>query len=196
MKLTQYILLLFSTIVLISCKDDHKSVEPTNMVFEMPPYTDTGANVLAYKAYGTTYRSYDYSDLTDDGLTCFRYKDIDAPEKGYVFYIEGKTKEKNAFHSVKITIQNANDTGRYFLKERTPLNENQGHFRYGKTETVYYNYITTNEFTGYIDIKKLDTVNKIVAGRFIFRTQYNDWGIPSIDTINITEGIFDLIYYQ
>ena len=194
MKCLQHILLLFLTIFLLSCKDE-KSVTPTNMVFEIPAFTDTGANVIAYKANGTTYRSYDFSGLTD-GLTCIRIFDLSRPEKEHVLYIEGKTIEKNAFHSIRITIQNANDTGRYFLKEKTPLNENQGLFRYGKSETVYYNYITTNEFTGYIDIKKLDTVNKIVAGKFKFKARYNDWGIPSIDTFNITEGQFDLIYYQ
>lgn len=190
-------LLFLASIVLftISCKDESKSVTPTNIVFEMPPYTDTGADVLAYKANGTTYRSYDYSGITD-GLTCMLFFDLSRPEKEHVLYIEGKTIEKNTFHSIRITIQNANDTGRYFLKEKTPLNENQGLFRYGKSETVYYNYITTNEFTGYIDIKKIDTVNKIIAGRFKFKSQFNDWGVPSIDTFNITEGQFDLIYYQ
>lgn len=179
----------------LSCKDDNKSVVPTNMVFEMPPYTDTGADMIAYKANGITYRSYDYSGITD-GLTCMWFFDLSRPEKEHVLYIEGKTIEKNTFHSIRITIQNANDTGRYFLKEKTPLNENQGLFRYGKSEIVYYNYITTNELTGYIDIKKIDTVNKIVAGKFKFKTRYNDWGVPSIDTFAITSGQFDLKYYQ
>ena len=194
MKFPQHILLLFLTIVLISCKDE-KSVTPTNMVFEMPPYTDTGANVLAYKANGVVYRSFDYSGLSD-GVEAARYRDVDHSEKGFILYIEGKSIEKNIYHSVKITIQNVVDTGRYFLNKWTSPNENEGVFKVGKNESVFTFYKTLEVQAGYVDITKLDTVNKIVAGRFSFVARFDDFGTPSIDSFTITNGQFDLIYYQ
>lgn len=195
MKFPQHILLLFLTIVLISCKDETKSVTPTNMVFEMPPYTDTGANVLAYKTNGVVYRNYDYTGSSDE-VMCMRFIDIDAPEKGYILYLEGNTIEKDIFHSVNITIQGVDHVGRYYLKQSNIDNRNAGEFKIGRSELIFSFFNTTDEYTGYIDITKLDTTNNIVAGRFDFKTKFNDFGTPSIDTFAITSGQFDLKYYQ
>ena len=66
----------------------------------------------------------------------------------------------------------------------------------GKNESVFTFYKTLEVQAGYVDITKLDTVNKIVAGRFSFVARFDDFGTPSIDSFTITNGQFDLIYYQ
>ena len=51
-----------------------------------------------------------------------------------------------------------------------------------------YNYVTTSQYTGYVNFTVADTTKKLLAGTFAF----DAIDAPSKRTIRVTEGRFDI----
>lgn len=80
--------------------------------------------------------------------------------------------------------------GNYLLNRNTgDLHFGTGQIHsYGSWVTNNRNYITDSLHTGFIEIIKADSINKIVSGRF----EFNAYNPTENKTITITEGRFDI----
>jgi hypothetical protein len=81
-----------------------------------------------------------------------------------------------------LSITNLKQTGEYFGTVNLWI------LYYRITDNVYY---SKSAFPGKVEITKLDTVNKIIAGTFYFTGQN-----PQLQTLEITAGRFDVKYNE
>jgi len=98
--------------------------------------------------------------------------------------------------NLEIYLKNVIQTGRYPLNKSTlTTSQNCNPENYalymidGKTiDDPDYNYITTTEYIGFVDVTRADTINRIVAGTFEFEAIDK----PSGKEIKVTQGRFDI----
>lgn len=155
----------------------------------MPPYTDTGAEVLAFRVYGRIVIAEDRVQRTRSiSMQYFTPFDSLFP----ILVIESGYKSKTRHEGIRLAIANVVDTGYYYLKESTELNINQGQYFLEESKSVSKVYTTTDNKTGYVHVKKIDSINHIIAGTFAFRAEQFLFGD---DVVLITDGQFDATYY-
>lgn len=191
-KLHAYLFLAIMISALYSCEQNKEVIEPKQTVSIdtlMPAFTDTGANTLAYRVNGVVVRSGNWINYTT-GITAFRIQSTKL-EDGYILYLEGQSVTNGKFQSIVLELSNVIDTGLYVAKEPTNQYYNQIKYRVGKDPDINSTYVTTDLHKGYIHIKKLDTLHKIVAGTFYFTGKLFLWGEEK-DTLQISEGQFDV----
>ncbi len=157
----------------------------------MPAYSEEGKDVFAYRVNNKVVVSGSEFD-TLPGIIRMYFKDIFSDNS--IFYIEATSKRKRGYQEVILNIENLVDTGIYFARESVEGARNQLQYSVGENHLFNLAYVTTNEHLGYIHIKKLDTVNKIIAGTFNFKAKMFMVGDES-DTVSITDGWFDIKYW-
>lgn len=187
LKKINYSYLLF--IVLLTTNACKKETLHSGPIPEMPAYTETGANTMAYRVNGRLVIA--KSDLNDGkGVQGNRFE-LTYPDKGHIFFCDGQFIRENYYETIFLSIEHVSDTGIYELRLGSEEDFNVGQYRVGRNSSAYKSFSTTNMHRGKIHITKLDTVNKIISGKFDFQAAYF-WGI---ETVSITDGQFDIKYY-
>ena len=157
----------------------------------MPAYTDTGAEVIAFRVNGRMVISEDRVQRTR-GFASGYFIPVDSTE--HVFYFEGGYRASDRSEGIRIKIYNIVDTGIYILKESTYTNRNQGQYYIGPNESLAVAYTTRDNLKGFVHLKKIDTLKRIIAGTFEFDAKIFNWFGPENDSLSITDGIFDMTY--
>lgn len=184
--------LIFSFIVLsvlVSCRKDKPDYIPSvGLDTLMPRYTDTGANVVAFKINGRKVIAEDKLNNTRS-ITLINFKHIDSPYA--VFYLEAAFQSEPRYEGVIISIRNFSDTGIYYLNKQLEYYSNGAQYLVGKSNFPFLSFNTTEQFTGKVHIRKIDKVKKVLSGTFEFEAE----NIPEgFGKVAITEGVFDAIY--
>ncbi len=184
----------FRTLVLVgifyficgnSCKKSTPSVT-------LPPITETGANTFGCKINGQVWLPY------------WRCIDLVAGANELAYNIQPiyTTSSLPIFISIFAGNSTNGQSGFTFQQNPSYSDHIYGtgniidsviiHYTLG-SGTVYTNYQTNPDQNTprYLQISKLDTVNKIVSGTFAF-TLYGIIGINTPDSVVITDGRFDL----
>ncbi len=156
----------------------------TDNPYGLPNATQKGANVFAFRENGSNviYKENPYS-----------YKYGRDKNDTLVAGISIGTNVPPAAHSLTFELYGNIITGKtYNLKDSTQISCHYQTSNNKLCQTDYYGFYPK---TGTITFTKIDLINKILSGRF------NNIKIPidnctSIDTLNITDGRFDLHYYD
>jgi len=157
----------------------------------MPAYTDTGAEVIAFRVNGKIVISEDRIRRTR-GFSSGFFKPVG--EDKYLLFFQGGYWSKDRCEGVRIHIDVIVDTGTFILKESTFTNDNQGQYYVGPNESLATAYTTRDNLKGYVYIKKIDTIKRIIAGTFEFDAKIFNWFGPEDDSLSVTDGIFDMTY--
>lgn len=192
-KLMPIIIVMMMPILFIACeKSDAIQGEyvpkPDTL---MPVYTDTGAEVIAFRVNGRMVISEDRVRRTRGFASGFG-KELD--NGSFWFFFEGGYRASDRSEGVRIYIYNIVDTGIYILKESTYTNRNQGQYYIGPNVSLAAAYTTRDNLKGYVHLKKIDTLKRIIAGTFEFDAKIFNWFGPENDSLSITDGIFDMTY--
>ncbi len=195
MKKVIYLIALSSMLIFNACEQYEVATLTKVMVKEeldtMPAYSEEGKDVFAYRINNKVVVNYsEFDTLPGIGRMYFR----DYLTGKHILYIEALSNRKRGYQEIRLTLDDLVDTGLYIAKEYTLENTNQLQYVVGENHLFNLAYVTTNEHLGYIHIKKLDTVNKIIAGTFNFKAKMFLVGDES-DTVNITDGWFDIKYW-
>ncbi len=179
MKNTTLLLLLIILVTTsINCKKDTDS-KPDNP-YGLPNATRTGANTFAYLKNGVPQiaKSGIYTmagNVTNDTLA-----------------ISASSGDANYFERIGITIRgNLQEGMMYQIDNPAPgyriigMSTNKNCLGY-----LGSNVINSYSTIGSVVLTKLDKTNKIISGTFNCKMP-----IPNCDTLNITEGRFDIKYY-
>lgn len=157
----------------------------------MPAYTDTGAEIIAFRVNGRMVISEDRVRRTR-GFSSGYFIPVDSTKP--MLFFDGGYWDTKRCEGIRIHFDNIVDTGIYILKESTFTNRNQGQYYIGPNESFAVAYTTRDNLKGYVHLKKIDTVKKIVAGTFEFDAKIFNWFGPEDDSLSITDGIFDMTY--
>jgi len=162
---------------LISCKK--------NVVDELPPATQTGANTFGAKVNDKLWVP-SSSPIPGAAKLEARYAVNDLIINARNL---GSTPVESEF---EIYIKDLNGAGIYPLNQNTPIYPNQvANYGYyiSRNITPINEWMTSSQFTGSVNITLDDRVNHIVSGTFQFDA-LNLFGNP--DTLHVTEGRFDI----
>lgn len=175
MKNVTYIFCLYLLIGFACCKkkDAILKTEPT-----MPPITSEGKKTIGCYMNGKLWVLDGYKSYVD----CNYYPWHDAPSLYGTFAVKAHCDKDESY----ITMQLHNrvfSTGKYLLYTSSDLKDGL----MCTTQSFYENFsIDSNNF---INISRLDTINRIASGTFQFKViNENDL----LDTLKVTDGRFDL----
>ena len=171
-------LLLFQILWIFSC--EYKSPQPVDPIDLLPPITQTGENTFGYLVDGEA--SFTVSPLN----VVARYSGQNLFIAGDIFRPLGQT---IALISNTDFIQSVPAT--YAINDSTPVFAEYTKIR----PRPVCLYTTDSAIGGALTINYLDTINSIISGTFEFKalsTDDSQEGCP--DTVNITDGRFDLQY--
>ncbi len=170
-----------------SCKSCKKELTTADLIAQLPPETQTGANTFGCLIDGVPY--------VPNGATSCLSGTCPPIIGGYLSNnsangprnsVEILTNSMNGLNSL-IYLAGVNTSGVYPLR----YNSNNGYaFVYvpQKDNTPILTVFTYGSTSGQVNVTKADTVNKIVAGTFEFEATHIQTG----KTIKITNGRFDL----
>ncbi len=172
---------LWSVLIIVSCKKDCEGVN-------LPPLSLTGKNIFACKINGKCWIAEGYLSFgTGLYVPAISGGFWPRPNNGRMhLYIVA---QRPYIERVELFIRN--ESAEYFLKPGIyPLNKNTfildfaSYFNEHLVKDYGALYFTTTDstHTGWIEIIKLDTVNKIISGRFEF----------SVIGSSVTAGRFDI----
>jgi hypothetical protein len=175
MKNLLYILLLLP--VLIACKK--------NIVEELPPATQTGANTFGASVNGKLWVP---SSAPIPGAAKLEARYITA---GLIINARNlaSTPTESEF---EIFIKDLNGPGVYPLNQDAAVYPNHGPsygYYISRTFTPVNQWLTSSQFTGVVTITLDDRVNHIISGTFHFDA-LNLFGTP--DTLRVRDGRFDI----
>lgn len=176
-----------------SCKDEEAPLgtpipKPDTL---MPAYTDTGADVLAFRINGRMVIAEDRVQRTRGFSSGFF---VPVNSNKYMFFIDGGYKSKDRAEGIRIHIDDIVDTGIYILKESNFTNRNQGQYYAGLTSYYGVVYTTRDHLKGFVHIRKIDTITGIVSGTFEYDAKLFNYFGPENDSVSITDGRFDIYY--
>lgn len=159
-----------------SCKKDTKLSVPDNP-YGLPNATQTGANIFAYLKDGVPQIVSNSSSTLGGGV------------RNDTLFVTGEAGDYNYFETIGIAItDNVLQGNTYHINPQTnfiKLVTNKNCFGY-----LGSNVIASFAVSGSIYLSKVDIANKIISGLFNCKIP-----IPNCDTLNITEGRFDIRYY-
>ena len=169
-----------------SCKSCKKELTTEDLVAQLPPATQTGANTFGCLIDGVPY--------VPNGLTGWSGT-YPAIRGGYLSN-NGTFPTRN---NVRILTKSMGglDFNIWLAEVNTPkayplrYNSNNGYalvYVPQKNDTPIFTVFTYGSTSGQVNVTKADTVNKIVAGTFEFEATHIETG----KTIKITNGRFDL----
>lgn len=173
----RWIPVMFMFFVLSACSKD---------VVELPPVTETGENTFGARLDGSFWTPAGFGIVPTAPLLEARFIDDNIKINARNFSISPTETE------FEIYLKNVTETGVYLLNKNVSIYPNQ-------TESYAYHikrklrpidqWVTNANFTGVVNITKVDRVNKIVAGSFEFRAE--SMSNPG-EFITVTEGRFDI----
>ncbi|RZK26909.1 MAG: hypothetical protein EOO63_14140 [Hymenobacter sp.] len=170
MSFSSFRLLSLGTVLLFSqCK---RADAPQPLTATLPPVTQAGLNTIGFRVDGTVW-------LPKGSFNFPAYK---AHYSGHTFWISSNRLVDGELTSFGIFIRPVAGTGSYDLQERSGIG---AHY---STADDMYNVLQPS--AGSVQITRLDSVQRIVAGTFAGTLVSPTSG----KTINITEGRFDLSY--
>jgi hypothetical protein len=155
----------------------------------LPKATQNGANTIGCKINGK-------NCVADEGgcFSCKKYSLLYTHGKHFVLSANQIKDEDNS--TVQIGLEKLTSTGAYNLNvltdsyPRSTNIKNFGSFERNKP-SPFKEFITNPAFGGTVDITRVDTINRIVAGTFEFTAENLD---GSGETIKVTDGRFDIKY--
>lgn len=193
--LSLFFLLLFSS---LSCNKDDDGVFKQNRPTELPPITTEGKNTFGCYVDGELLVPYPRKAIKDN-FEGFYYSGKWGVENHGTFHMfaamEGS--KGNERKTVNIGLdRRVFDMGEYLLFTDSAIhtsqfsaNETRLIIRDEAGKTVFESYRVPNPNSGRLNILRLDTLNRIIAGTFYF-----DAVNKERDTIKVTDGRFDLKY--
>ena len=174
-----------------SCKKDETPPDP---VSTLPPQTQTGANTFACLIDGQPWIPNGSGGFGGAKPVNGGYFGpyINVPK--YSIWVRTYKTDRT---SINLYVRSVTQTGRYPLNFNT--NSDVGGSANSNNFGLYaidgatindpdYGYITTSQYTGFVDITRTDTLNQIVSGTF----EFEGIDFPSGKKIKITNGRFDL----
>ncbi len=156
----------------------------------LPPLTFEGKNTIGCKINGVPWTP---KGISGGGVIIYPtsggyYAVFNSP----LIHIWIKTSDPS--NEIDLFIKNSNSPN-YLLPNKFLCNQNTNSLPFGSGEKQTYGlyrvnskeYITDNSHTGWIEVIKSDSVNKIISGRFEFDVYNSSDG----KVYKITEGRFD-----
>ncbi|WP_405369897.1 DUF6252 family protein [Nonlabens sp. Asnod2-A12] len=168
------ILLLISSLIACDKNDDDSPQEP---VSQLPPETTTGENTFGCLINGEPF----VVRNTSNQVAIF--------QNGGLF-IGGQLTSNGFLDNVNMFISESNIGAPIMENSIYQLNSDtipKGEYF---SERLNCRFNTSTNYSGSIEILKLDTVNYIISGKFHFQANSNS----CTEIINVTEGRFDLQY--
>ncbi|MGM0579637.1 MAG: hypothetical protein ACQETL_03095 [Bacteroidota bacterium] len=144
---------------------------------ELPPITEEGKGTFGCKVNGEVWLP-DYRYLNSGGNILEAYLD-----RGSDMHIKAVYEPKT--QNIRFTLKDVFNQDKA-IKFSSYESENS----YASVSMEEDCYLETDSTSGYLEILKIDSINKIVAGTFEFSI------ISDCDTVEVTEGRFDLDYYE
>ena len=176
-----------------SCKSCKKELTTADLIAQLPPETQTGANTFGCLIDGVPFvptgtGSFTYPDYPVIG----GYRKASPP----IFYNSTNVyiAAFKPYNNFSLYIRNVDQVGMYNLNFNTAsfpgpvYPQNHGSYVTSADAMPEIEYITTTVYTGQVEITRADTVNRIVAGRFSFKAVNKATG----KTVEITNGRFDV----
>ncbi len=173
------ILIVFSSLlILFSCKKE---------VNELPAATQTGANTFGARVNGELWIPQGFGVIPTAPILEASYSGNNAILINARNFSSSPTETEIEFY-----LQNAAKSGTYLLNQTT------AHFPNQSASYAYYlerrftptnEWITNNQYTGKVEVTRLDTINNIISGTFEFNA-INLYNTPQ--PISITDGRFDV----
>jgi len=174
-SMKRILIVLLPLMALISCNKDS----------ELPPATDTGNGTFGAKIDGTVWAPKGYGIFPANDI-------LEARMSGNNLIINARNFASSPTETeFQLTIINVTGPGTYLLNTDTPHPTNWTSsygFYVKRTMSPENEWITTPAYTGWVNISKLDLVNRIVAGTFEFDAN----GRITPGVIHVTEGRFDV----
>lgn len=171
-------IVLSSLLILISCKKD---------IDELPAATQTGANTFGARVKGELWVPQGFGVVLTAPILEASYSGNNAILINARNFSSSPTETE-----IEIYLQNAIKPGTYLLNQVT------AHFPNHTANYAYYverrftptnEWITNNQYTGKVEVTRLDTVNNIISGTFECNL-INQYNTPQ--PITITDGRFDV----
>ena len=185
MKNTVIILSIICTCLLVAC--ERESVSLGTVV--QPPYSDTGANVLSCYVDGKLFVFKDKSArIRSHSVSLFYPSTRYYPDT--LLSISTNIETDTNTTILHILIREFSDTGKYII-DRFEEGKSRMEFELINNPEFGISYVTHKGSTAEINVMKLDTINKIVAGTFSATLRIYQYG-PEIKTIS--NGRFDFKY--
>ena len=176
-----------------SCKSCKKELTTADLIAQLPPETQTGANTFGCLIDGVPF--------VPTGTGSFTYPDYPVIG-GYrnplppIYYNRTNVdiSARKPYTNISLYLRNVNQVGTYNLNFNTlPIPntlypQNHGLYATFGNAMPETEYITTSVYTGQVEVTKADTTNGIVSGRFSFKAVNKASG----KTVEITNGRFDM----
>ena len=181
-------------VMFASCSSCKKELTTADLIAQLPPETQTGANTFGCLIDGKPFvptgtGSFTYPDYPVIG----GYKGALPP----IYYNRSNVyvSARQPYFSIDLYIRNVNTVGIYKLNFDTNPSpnalypQNYGNYTYATSTTKEQMCITKSSiYTGQVEITKADTTNGIVSGRFSFKAINTTTG----KIVDITDGRFDV----
>lgn len=171
------LIIISSLLILFSCKKE---------VNELPAATQTGANIFGARVNGELWIPQGFGVVPTAAILEARYSGNNAILINARNFSTSPTEVE-----IEIYLKNVTKPGTYLL------NQNTANFPNHSASYAYYverrftptnEWITNNQYTGKVEVTRLDTVNNIISGTFEFNA-INLYNSPQ--PITITDGRFD-----
>ena len=178
------ILITFSEF-LFSCKKGEKEDS-------LPSYTETGANTFSFKVNRKVYQSYvGYLPAFTKISVCYNYIDT-FRNNNFLFSIIGNIVYLQDNKHIQINIHYMPKVGTYILSNYIWLGKGD-YANYEDDNPGSILYETDSIHTGRLIITKLDTINRIISGKFNFDAKQS-CVYRECNSIISVEGQFDVKY--
>lgn len=178
-NLYSFLLIVIVSILFASCSEKEELV-----IEQMPAYTEVGANTAAFRVNGEL-KIAKRNDQFPPVLS-----EIYPIHNTNYFQIRMDRITPKSYEFVMIKIYGIRDTGTFYASNRCDVCDSSFMLYHNSTIGNGYIYYATKNHVGVVHITKLDTANRIVAGRFYFTGKLYENGDEK-DTIRISEGQFD-----
>lgn len=157
-----------------------------------PPHTEVGENTFYFRVNGTLYES-EVGHISSFPRIRVFYNHIDTfLNNHYRFEIRGNKVILEHNKGVGIIVNSMPNKGVYSLSDRELYGTGSYAF-YSDVKPVEKYFYTNNDYTGELNITKLDTVNHIISGKFRFRAKGWLHNQESNQVVTV-DGQFDVKY--
>jgi len=172
------LVIIFSIFILLGCKKE---------VNELPAATQTGANTFGARVNGELWTPQGFGVVPTAPILEASYSGNNAILINARNFSASPTETE-----IEIYLQNATKPGTYLLNQIT------SHFPNHSASYAYYverrftptnEWITNNQYSGKVEVTRLDTVNNIISGTFEFNA-INLYNAPQ--PITVSDGRFDV----
>jgi hypothetical protein len=184
MKLIRSIALPVLSLIILSSSCKKHVIKPVDQLSLLPPATQTGARTFGCLVNGQAFVPKDRSIIEGPLLQC-NYIFLNG---GYYFLLALVNSNNGLVQGVRVATDSlaiAQGQSYKFAIYR----KGNADAAYNLTGTQNRSYVTNTTVSGYLTITKLDPIMQIVSGTFYFK------GINAPgDTVNVTDGRFDMPY--